>query len=321
MKKRALLTCLLLVLCVSMILVGCQKKEDPNKPLRFMLSNAYYSFPYCAAYNPSAEATAKSLGVEITILDGNGNQQIQLEHANMAIADGYDGFLYFPADVDGARPIIDAMNKSGIAWAGVNAYPGDEIDKVGMKYYIGPDSSSHGHALAGFLKEKFPNGIQMVAIEGTAGHNQTIQFNKAFAEDLNSSFVFLDKQDCNFQAELAMTKMTDMITAYGLASQGGKIEVIFCHDGGMLTGVISALEAQGVKPGDVTIIAPGSNKVILNALNSGWLAAASTQDPVAEAKLAVETLYGVIKGTASPGWTKLPTPIAFPETVDQFNWF
>ena len=65
----------------------------------------------------------------------------------------------------------------------------------------------------------------------------------------------------------------------------------------------------------------GSNQVLCDALKSGWLTACSTQDPVEEAKLAVTTLYDVLQGTATPGWTKLPTPVATPDTVDQFNWF
>ena len=320
-KKSVILLCLLLVICGTMAMARGQSQTQGDKPLRFMLSNAYYTAPYCAAYNPSAEATAKALGVELTILDGNGNQQTQLEHANMAIADGYDGFLYFPADVEGARPVIEALNRSGIAWVGVNAYPGDEIDRVGMKYYVGPDAASHGHSMASVLKEKFPNGAQIVSIEGTAGHMQTIQINRSLAQDLDNSYVFIDRQDCNFQAELAMTKMTDMITAYGIASRGGRIQCIVSHDGGMCMGIISALEAQGIRPGELPMIVCGSNRIVQNMLQNGWLSATSTQDPVAEAKLAVETLYGVVKGTAAPGWTRLPTPVAYPETMGQFNWF
>ena len=88
-----------------------------------------------------------------------------------------------------------------------------------------------------------------------------------------------------------------------------------------LLGVISALEAAGFKPGDVKFIAMGSNMVLYDAMTDGWLSACSTQDPVAEGKLAVETLYAVLQGTATPGWTKLPTPVAYPETKDNFSWF
>lgn len=317
--KKLISTVLVLVLVTAgLFAAGASEKSDSP---RLMLSNAYYTAPYCAAYNPSAEKTAEALGYEMTILDGAGNQQTQLEHANLAIAEGYDGLLYFPADVDGALPIIEALNDSGIAWVGVNAYPGDKISEVGMKYYVGPDAASHGHTMAATIAELFPNGCNLVGIEGTAGHMQTLYINGALSEDLGSEYRWLDRQDCNFQAEVAMTKMTDMLTAYGLSSKGGKIDCIVSHDGGMLTGVMSALEAAGHKPGDVTIIAMGSNQVLYDAMESGWLTACSTQDPVEEAKLAVETLDKVIKGTATEGWTKLPTPVAYPDTKDNFNWF
>lgn len=317
MKK--LLSLVLVLVLVGAFFTGVVAEE--KKPLRLMLSNAYFTAPYCAPYNATAIAIAQELGAEMTVLDGNGNQQTQLEHANLAIAEKYDGFLYFPADVEGALPIIEALNDSGIAWVGVNAYPGNDIEEVGMKYYVGPDADSHGRTMAATIKELFPEGAKLVGIEGTAGHMQTIQINAAFAEDLSSDYVWLDRQDCNFQAELAMTKMTDMLTAYGVKSKGGEIECIVSHDGGMLTGIMSALEASGLKPGDVTIIAMGSNQVLYDAMAAGWLSACSTQDPVEEAKLAVKTLLAVIEGTAEPGWTKLPTPVAYPDTKDEFNWF
>ena len=331
MKKFLAIT---LAVIMAAAMCACQPKAaEPaaataapaaEKPLRVMLSNAYYTVPYCAAYNKAAEDKAKELGIDLTILDGEGNQQKQLEQANTAIADKYDGFLYFPADVDGALPVIEALNAGGIKWMGVNAYLGDKIGDVGMKYYFGPDSSSHGHTMAKVLMEKFPDGANVIAIEGTAGHQQTIAFNNAFDQDLDKAkYIFIDRQDCDFKAEVAMTKMTDMLTAYGIKSKGGKIDCIICHDGGMLTGVVSALEAAGLKPGDVPIIACGSNKIIEEALKKGWLSASSTQDPSAEGSQAVEMIYNLITGKTpvQEGWTKLPTPVAYPDTVSNFHWF
>lgn len=304
--------------------VSSTETSETAEPLKFMLSNAYYTAPYCVAYNSAAQEKADELGIELTILDANGNQQTALEHANQAITEGYDGFLYLGADVDGALPVIEALNEGEIAWMGLNTYDGTKIDEVGMKYFFGPDSKSHGITMANTLIELFPEGAKVVAIEGTAGHNQTIKFNEAFGELLDSTkYEFLDKQDCNFQAELAMTKMTDMLTAHGLSSKGGKIDCIISHDGGMLTGIISALESAGFSPGDVKIVACGSNKVVYDALKSGWLSATSTQDPMAEGAQAVDLLYKIVTDPASveAGWIKLETPVAKPETADDFNWF
>ena len=165
MKK---LFALVLVLC--MVFSVCAMAASAEGGYKFMLSNAYYTAPYCAAYDPSAIATAEELGCTLDVLDGDGNQQKQLEHANLAIEEKYDGFLYFPADVDGALPVIEALNDGGIAWVGVNAYTGDKIEEVGMKYYVGPDAYSHGVTQANTLMELFPDGCKYVTIAGTAGH-------------------------------------------------------------------------------------------------------------------------------------------------------
>ena len=49
----------------------------------------------------------------------------------------------------------------------------------------------HGHTLATIIKEMFPDGANLVGIEGTAGHMQTIQINDALATDLGEEYVWL----------------------------------------------------------------------------------------------------------------------------------
>jgi len=103
------------VLVLALILIVGAMFAQGTKPLKkIILSNAYYTAPYCAAFNPAAIAKAKELGYELQILDGEGNQQRQLEHARIAISNAA-GFIYFPADVAGSIPIVEALNKSKLA--------------------------------------------------------------------------------------------------------------------------------------------------------------------------------------------------------------
>jgi len=155
-----------------------------------------------------------------------------------------------------------------------------------------------------------------VAIEGTAGHAQTIAFNEAFNEDFKGTNIkFLDKQPADFDADKALNKMNDMLTKYG-----NKIDVIISHDGGMLAGVISSLRAAG-KLGKIPIVCAGSNKVIYDAIKAGYVYGTSTQDPGVEGALAVSTLVDIINGKKVPQWVELPIKPATKETIDNFNWF
>jgi ribose transport system substrate-binding protein len=281
---------------------------------KIILSNAYYTAPYCAAFNPSAEKKAQELGVELQILDGETNQQKQLEQAKMALTEA-KAFIYFPADVDGSAPVIEALK--GFPYLIVNNYSLDKAKELGVPCFVGTDVKQHGYNMADLLFKLFPDKkANLVGIEGVAGHAQTIAFNQAFDERFaGTEFKWLDKQNADFDADKAMAKMTDLLTKYG-----DKIQAIVCHDGGMLQGVTAALKAAD-KLGKIPIVCAGSNKNIYEAIKAGYVYGTSTQDPGVEGALAVETVVKIMNGEKVDQWVKLPIEPATKDTIDQFNWF
>lgn len=314
MKKTLVMVLAIMIAMLSIVSVGVAEE----KTYKVMLSNAYYTAPYGVAYDEAAAAAAEELGIELVILDAAGSQLTQLEHANTAIAEGYDGFIYFPADVDGAGPVIDALNESGIAWMGVNAYDGEAIDEVGMTYYVGPDASDHARNRITMIKQLLPEGGNLVLIAGSAGHYQTALYDQLYSEQLGEEYKWLARVNCDFSDELAMNAMTDILTAHA-----DEIQLIVAEDGAMLKGVVQSLQAAGVAPGTYFLPAGGSNMSNYELLKEGWFSAISTQDPMAEGRLAVEVMLQILTDpeNAPKGWTKLPTPIATAETADEFNWF
>lgn len=309
--KRVLLSVLVLA-----VIVGTGFAQGTKGLKKIILSNAYYTAPYCAAFNPSAIAKAKELGYELQILDGEGNQQKQLEHARLAIAEAA-GFVYFPADVAGSLPVVEALAKAKLPYVIVNNYTLDALKANKVPCYVGTNVKQHGHNMATLIKQLLPKGVgNLVAIEGTAGHAQTIAFNEAFNEDFAGTQIkFLDKQPADFDADKALNKMNDFLTKYG-----NKIDVIVSHDGGMLAGVIASLRAAG-KLGKIPIVCAGSNKIIYDAIKAGYVYGTSTQDPGVEGALAVSTLIDIINGKKVPQWVELPIKPATKATIDNFNWF
>ena len=307
--KRALISLLAIAMLAGMASAAPKSKK-------IILSNAYYTAPYCAAFNPSAIAKAKELGYELQILDGEGNQQKQLEQARLAISEAA-GFIYFPADVAGSLPVVEALNKAKLPYVVVNNYTLDALKANKVPCYVGTNVKQHGHNMATLVKQLLPSGKgNVVAIEGTAGHAQTIAFNEAFAEDFaGTQITFLDRQPADFDADKALNKMNDFLTKYG-----DKIDVIISHDGGMLAGIIASLRAAG-KLGKIPIVCAGSNKIIYDAIKSGNVYGTSTQDPGVEGALAVSTLVDMLKGKKPAQWVELPIKPATKETIDKFNWF
>jgi ribose transport system substrate-binding protein len=227
------------------------------------------------------------------------------------------GFIYFPADVAGSVPVVELLNNAKLPYLVVNNYTLDALKANGVPCYVGTNVKQHGHNMATLIKQLLPKGKgNLVAIEGTAGHAQTIAFNEAFKEDFaGTQIVFLDKQPADFDADKALTKMNDFLTKYG-----NKIDVIVSHDGGMLAGILSSLRAAG-KLGKIPIVCAGSNKVIYDAIKAGYVYGTSTQDPGVEGALAVSTLIDIINGKKVPQWVELPIKPATKATIDNFNWF
>lgn len=313
---RKILVVLLLVTVIAGGVFAAGGKEAGKTTKKIILSNAYYTAPYCAAFNPSAIAKAKELGYELQILDGEGNQQKQLEHARLAIAEAA-GFIYFPADVAGSLPVVEALNNAKLPYVIVNNYTLDALEANKVPCYVGTNIKQHGHNIATLVKQLLPGGKgNLVAIEGTAGHAQTIAFNEAFNEDFaGTQIVFLDKQPADFDADKALNKMNDYLTKYG-----DKIDVIVSHDGGMLAGVIASLKAAG-NLGKIPVVCAGSNKIIYDAIKAGYVYGTSTQDPGVEGALAASTVIDIINGKTPPKWVELPIKPATKDTIDNFNWF
>ena len=328
--KRKLTLILSVVLAVAILvsipLAGCKAAATETTAAaaattaaaaakKVILSNAYYTAPYCAVYNPAAIAKAKELGIELQVLDGEGNQQKQLEQAKLAVTED-NGFIYFPADVDGSVPVIEALK--GFPYIVVNNYTLDALKKNNVPYYVGPDVIQHGYNMAELLFKLFPDKkANLVAVEGTAGHSQTILFNQAFDEKFaGTGFVWLDKQNADFDSDKALAKTTDMLTKYG-----DKINCIICHDGGSAAGAMAALKAAGKKAGEIPIICAGSNKSIYQGLMDGYIYGTSSQDPGAEGALGVETMDKILKGEKVDPLIYLPMSIVTKDNADKFSWF
>lgn len=314
MKKFSSIVVAMLLIAATLFAAGTQESKEPSK--KIILSNAFYTAPYCAAFNPASIEKAKELGYELQILDGEGNQQKQLEHARLAISEAA-GFIYFPADVDGSVPIIEELNRSGLPYVVVNNYTLDALEANNVRVYVGTNVKQHGHNMAKLIKQLLPSGKgNLVAIEGTAGHAQTIAFNEAFREEFAGTQIkFLDRQPADFDADKALTKMNDFLTKYG-----DQIDVIVSHDGGMLAGVIASLRAAG-KLGTIPIVCAGSNKIIYDSIKNGYVYGTSTQDPGVEGALAVSTLVDIINGKEVPRWVENPIKPCTKEDIDKYNWF
>ena len=151
--KRIIILLMVMLLLVAGLL-GCAQKADSGGAKRIFMSSAYYTAPYAAPLQDAVETKAAELGYEIQIVDGEANADKQLAQFKTAVADGYDGLIYWPGDTASTPPIVEYLNSTGIPWVALNTMVDDSvIDQVPCM--IASDEVEIGRNLGRLIIEYF----------------------------------------------------------------------------------------------------------------------------------------------------------------------
>lgn len=287
---------------------------------RIFMSSAYYTAPYGAPMQRAVEEKAAELGYEVQIVDGEGNADKQLSQFKSAVADGYDGLIYWPGDQASTPPVVEYLNSTGLPWVDINTVVDSSVidqapsivasDEVEIGRWLGRLSIEYF--------EKNPSDTKnIVYIEGSPGSSYTENLTIGMNEILEGTdlTVLNERQFSDYDPGKAMTIMEDLITKYG-----DKIDLVVCQDGGMFQGAYNALDAAGYL-GKVGIICQGQDQIVKDKLVSGELYASVAQDPFVEGSLAIENLIKLMDGEEVEQWTVTPTGPIYAEDVDEYSWF
>lgn len=343
MKK---LVALLLALIMVVSMVACGSTEDPantdtpstdapstdtpadeetpdaeSNGKRIFMSAAYYTAPYGSPLMAAVEETAKALGYEIQIVDGEVNADKQLTQFKTAVADGFDALIYWPGDSASTPPVVEYLNSTGLPWVDINTVPDDSvIDQCTViasnEVQIGREL---GKLIVKYWEEEFNKEPMNIAyIEGDSGSSYTIHLTEGINEvlaDYPDIKILNEPMYSNFDPAQAMTIMEDLITKFG-----DEIDLVVTQDGGMFQGAYNAIVSAG-RLGEYGIICQGQDLIVKEKLLSGELYASVAQDPFQEGSLAVEILDKMIQGETVDDWTYTPTGPIFAADVDNYAWF
>ncbi len=278
---------------------------------RIFFTNAYYTAPYCAPLNAAAKAAAESAGYEITIVDGQGNAQVQLDQINTAIAEKYDGIIYFPADMASTPNVVRKLVDSGIPFVNDNSKVDPSVqDQV---HFVGFETYDEGYDVGELVKEMLPDGGNVVIIEGVAGTdpqvNRTQGFKDAIAD--TPSIKILDAQAIQgYDPALGLAIAEDYFSKYG-----DQIDVLFAHGEDGIDAIAMAGKDAGLDK--IRYVSIGGNSIGIAAIKDGILYGTISQSPLEEGKIAVETLIKLINGEDVPLETIIDTPPITIENVDE----
>jgi ribose transport system substrate-binding protein len=292
-----------------------ETSADDGEKLKIMFTNAFYSAPYCAPMIAAAEEKAIELGVDLQILDGKADGQVQLDQVENAITQGVDGILYFPADQESSATAVRRLAESDIPVIIINSRADPSVDDL-VGTFIGTDYYAQGEVAGQMALDALGDeGGNVVIIEGAGGTEAQKKRTDGFVSitSANENIVILAQQQADWDPAKAQTVMEDFISQFG-----DEIDLVYTQDDGMYQGA-----AQALKDADMIdkliCISIGANAAGIEAVKNGELYGTASQSPINEGKMGVEYIIKLINGETLPDWVKVESVPVTSENVAEFD--
>ncbi len=263
-----------------------------------------YSMPardqFQTSMQMAIEAKAEREGIEMSVLDANGDVATQLSHVQTWAADGYDAVIIGLCNNDSASDILAAAGGMKVVF--VNRQPNLDVLKDGEVVYVGTDETLYGaeqgNYLAGLFQEEGKTDINVVLFMGELGLDSV-------TKRTNSAKDALAANGINAEYVYETTANWDRITAMNLFSQflgsGQAVDAVICNNDEMALGVIEAMKTTGSNEVICPVVGIDATDVGCASVQAGDMACSVFQDPVAQGEGTVICALGLLNGTPIDG--------------------
>lgn len=267
MKKKTLLACLFIALC---LFSGCNNEnaaEESTSDMLLGFSQLGSESSWRIGNTASIESAAKRHNISLMLENANQKQENQINSIRSFIAYQVDVIAFCPIVEDGWDNVLTEAKNAGIPVILVDRLINTSDDSLYVAY-VGADFYQEGVNAAEFLVRKARDlgkeHLRIVEIEGTVDATPTLQRSEGFHDiiDHDETFEMLETISGDF-----LRSKGEECMKYLLEKYGDTIDVMYSHNDGMTLGAIDAMEAAGVIPGkDIIIITVDGEQATIDLL-------------------------------------------------------
>lgn len=289
-----------------------QTETDGEKPKLVYIAGDMSNESQVFASKMFAEH-AEEYGFEVSTLDGRGDPQVQAQVVGNAVAQGADVICINPNDARGIVPSLEAAKKEGVI---VGIY-GSEImsdnPDAARDFYVTQDDIQGGKSAVEVILEKYPDGCNVVEVEGQAGHDAAIKRHSGFEENLEGTGINLlaSMAPTQWATAEALSITEDMIIKYG-----DDIDAIFCHWDNGATGCIEALKAANMD--DVIVIGIDGCQAGYNQVKAGDQYATISLDADKLVRGCMDTARKILDGEEYSAENLIGFDLITQDNIDEF---
>jgi inositol transport system substrate-binding protein len=291
---------------VALMLAGGAGHAADAKKLTVLGSMPGLKFPFFVHMLKQVKAEAAKLG-NVEIIDGDGQVSSTKQTADVeaAIIKKVDGIVISPNEVDAMAPALQEAVDAKVPVITIDR----RVDKVtGLLGHVGADNAKGGEAQANLIIKMFPNGANIMHLQGQPGAGPAIDRNKGLHTVLDP---VKDKYKIVFEQTAEFDRVKGLsVTEAALSSMKTPPDVIVAANDDMILGAMEAVKARGLA-GKVALIGFDALPEALSRVKDGSLTATIEQFPGLQSSKALAKLVAFVREGKTPEpKVELLTPIA-----------
>lgn len=273
-----------------------------GETLQIAMVSKGFQHQFWQAVGLGAQNAADEFGVEITFEGPESESQVdkQLEQLQAAIDRGVDGIGYASLDPEAPLPLLEKAKEMGIPVYMFDAAAGDEASFGEGALSLGI-ARTDGEAAAALAADEMAKLIGSAGKVGVVVHSQTnatgVQRRDGFVNQVAAEYPDIEIVSIQY-GDGDHQKSADIAKA--ILAANPDLKGFYATNEGSAIGVVNALKELGKQPGDLAVIGFDSGAAKVDAVKTGLMSGAITQNPIGIGYETVKALVEYIRDGKVP---------------------
>ena len=237
-----------------------------------------------------AQDEAKKLGIDVVLIDAQGDTSKEASDLRGVVTRGVDGIVIEPVDEEASAAAIDDIMADKIPLATFcSVVKGTSKPTV----HFGANQEAVGAAMADAMEKKFPNGAKFIFLDGEPGSGSAVLRAKGFfdaIEKVKDKYQLVARQTAKWQRPEGLRVTQNILTSLGYQP-----DAIVSANDDMALGAIEALRSEKIPSGKVVVIGCDAMPDALNAVKDGWMYATVDQRLGGQVRTALDAMTAFLR--------------------------
>jgi inositol transport system substrate-binding protein len=237
-----------------------------------------------------AQDEGKKLGVDVVLIDAQGDTSKEASDLRGVVTRGVDGIVIEPVDEQASAAAIDDLMSDKIP---VVTFCSVVKGTTEPTIHFGANQEAVGAAMADALRQKFPNGAKFIFLDGEPGSGSAVLRAKGFFDAIEKDkikYQLVARQTAKWQRPEGLRVTQNILTSLGYQP-----DVIVSANDDMALGAIEALRSEKLSAGKVAVIGCDAMPDALNAVKDGWMYATVDQRLGGQVRTALDAMTAFLR--------------------------